>query len=427
MTPLVLAIALALVAMGCGGGTKNPNAGQTGTVSVSGTISQSALLGREASGSGGFRLVAVNLSGSGKVTTLSPAGGFELALTRGPWQLTVLDKSVPPVKYPIYFSGAKELTPALPLDGLGVPNKLDLGVIVLSGGKFLTDLAHNPLSKIKDARGEPFSTSLTAALELKTRATDLAGKLTEAIDQLAQQNHPPVITNTLSLSATVGQPISFSITATDSDDDTLSFLHQGDFPSWLTQSKAVLSGSPTVTGSFPVTIGVTDGFSTVTASLVITVKGVGEGVQIPTVQGTWFFIEDVLSSSHIACGTVGVRAPSDQGRYHIVQNGGTFTFDRLIANATTTPITGYNGTIAANGDITLSASAVKSVAVNCNRALSISGTGKMGTSRADFLLAVDAQATFSGSACVTNGFPASCSSQRQTSYTFVQSRDATTQ
>lgn len=85
---------------------------------------------------------------------------------------------------------------------------------------------------------------------------------------------PPVITGTLSYSATVNVPMNYPITATNSP---TSFSATG-LPSGLSinTSTGVISGTPTATGTANVSLSAANAYGTGTATLVITVSPAGD-------------------------------------------------------------------------------------------------------------------------------------------------------
>ncbi|TLX75581.1 glycosyl hydrolase family protein [Labilibacter sediminis] len=87
-------------------------------------------------------------------------------------------------------------------------------------------------------------------------------------------NAAPVFTSgTAPTSGTTGVEYSHTFTASDADQDDLTFVGET-VPSWLTfdPATAVLSGTPTATGTYPVVISVTDGTDTIEQSYSIVVS-----------------------------------------------------------------------------------------------------------------------------------------------------------
>ena len=96
-------------------------------------------------------------------------------------------------------------------------------------------------------------------------------------DNTGSENTAPVLSGTPGTSATAGQPYTFKPSASDADNDTLTFSIQNK-PAWATFSTAdgTLSGTPSAAdvGTTPsITISVTDGTETVALNaFTITVK-----------------------------------------------------------------------------------------------------------------------------------------------------------
>lgn len=90
-------------------------------------------------------------------------------------------------------------------------------------------------------------------------------------------NHAPVFTSTATTAATVGAAYSYQAAASDSDGDALSFaLVSG--PGGLTVSTAgLVAWTPAATGSFPVSIGASDGKASAVQSWTINVAAAGGG------------------------------------------------------------------------------------------------------------------------------------------------------
>ena len=85
-------------------------------------------------------------------------------------------------------------------------------------------------------------------------------------------NSVPVVTNPGAQSSTVGDSVSLQIAATDADSDPLTFSATG-LPSGLSISTSgLISGSPTVAGSYSVTVTADDGTDTGNAAFIWTVN-----------------------------------------------------------------------------------------------------------------------------------------------------------
>jgi len=85
-----------------------------------------------------------------------------------------------------------------------------------------------------------------------------------------QVNRAPTITSASIISATVGEDLSFTVTATDADNDSVT-LSVSDLPDWLTFDSGVLSGTPNAEGEFSVEVSATDGEDTSSQTITITV------------------------------------------------------------------------------------------------------------------------------------------------------------
>jgi fibro-slime domain-containing protein/RHS repeat-associated protein len=76
-------------------------------------------------------------------------------------------------------------------------------------------------------------------------------------------DRPPTITSTPGVADVTGYTYKYTVTATDPDNDTVTFSLAAGAPSWLSfgtgSSSNVLSGTPTATGNYPVTVVANDG------------------------------------------------------------------------------------------------------------------------------------------------------------------------
>jgi hypothetical protein len=97
-------------------------------------------------------------------------------------------------------------------------------------------------------------------------------------------NRPPRIMNTSIPEATVGRPYSFQIPAIDDDGDTLSYLLMSQIANMtVDSSKGVLSWTPTIPGTFPVSVRVSDGEFDVICNFSIPVKEPGTTNRQPVI------------------------------------------------------------------------------------------------------------------------------------------------
>jgi len=95
----------------------------------------------------------------------------------------------------------------------------------------------------------------------------------QVIISVGDVNHPPVITSSAVTSATKDEPYSYDVNATDSDGDTLVYSLTTN-PSGMTinGSTGLITWTPTATGSFGVTVKVSDGELFDTQSFTVTVE-----------------------------------------------------------------------------------------------------------------------------------------------------------
>jgi len=105
----------------------------------------------------------------------------------------------------------------------------------------------------------------------------------QVIISVGDVNHPPVITSIAVTSATKGQPYSYDVNATDSDGDTLTYsLTTKPSGMSINSSTGLITWTPTVTGSFGVTVKVSDGGLFDTQSFTVTVEENGTSLVSPS-------------------------------------------------------------------------------------------------------------------------------------------------
>jgi len=96
-------------------------------------------------------------------------------------------------------------------------------------------------------------------------------------------NRPPVITQVGDQTSTVGEQITLSLQVVDLDGDALSFTATG-LPDGLSIGQSVITGSPTVAGTFTVTVTVSDGQAADSTTFTWVIQDVNSapiGVPIP--------------------------------------------------------------------------------------------------------------------------------------------------
>jgi len=95
--------------------------------------------------------------------------------------------------------------------------------------------------------------------------------LTITVTAVAVVNAAPVISSTAILAATIGTDYSYTLTATDADQDSLT-MSAATLPSWLSfdATSGVLTGAPTEAGDSAVVLAVTDGTDTTEQTFTIT-------------------------------------------------------------------------------------------------------------------------------------------------------------
>ena len=168
----------------------------------------------------------------------------------------------------------------------------------------------------------------------------------------------PAITSATTATGTVGNPFTYTITATNTP---TSFSASG-FPAWLNVSatSAVLTGTPTASGTFAGTISAINASGTGTANLTITISGTAPGAP-------------VISSSLTATGTVG-----SPFTYTITATNSptSFTASGFPAWLNVSATTGVlSGTPTAAGTVTGTISAINASGTASNAlSITISGT-----------------------------------------------------
>jgi hypothetical protein len=118
----------------------------------------------------------------------------------------------------------------------------------------------------------------TGSYPLVLTATSPAGTATQAFTLIV--TGPPVFTSKASVTANAGSALSFQVTATGNPTPTLS--RTGTLPTGVTftagpDGTAVLAGTPTVTGVFPLTLTATNSLGSITQAFTLTV------VRVPVV------------------------------------------------------------------------------------------------------------------------------------------------
>ncbi len=159
--------------------------------------------------------------------------------------------------------------------------------------------------------GSTISGTPTAAgvTNIKLMADNIAGTdVKTLVFTVAQSGTPPTITSSLTATANIGQPFSYTITASGTSPITYS---TGTLPAGLTLTGAVISGSPTTAGSYTIPLTATNGVGTDTKNLSLTIYGA--------------IVPPTITSALTATGTVGTQ------------------FNYTITATGTTPIT-YNAT-----------------------------------------------------------------------------------
>ncbi len=104
--------------------------------------------------------------------------------------------------------------------------------------------------------------TVTGSVNITLVVTDNTGNSATQfmrIDIAAPTGTAPHITSGNPSQGTVGQAYSYTFTASDAQSDPVTFSITGTLPTGLTLSGAVLSGTPTQDGSFPITLVASDG------------------------------------------------------------------------------------------------------------------------------------------------------------------------
>jgi large repetitive protein len=152
--------------------------------------------------------------------------------------------------------------------------------IATVGQPFSYTTTSSPAASTFNATGLPAGLSLTGAVisgtptvtgsfTINLSATNATGQTGTATLSLTVNAAAPVITSATTATATVGQPFSYTITS----NPAASTFNATGLPTGLTLSGAVLSGTPTATGSFSITLSATNlSGQTGTANLILTVN-----------------------------------------------------------------------------------------------------------------------------------------------------------
>ena len=104
------------------------------------------------------------------------------------------------------------------------------------------------------------------------KATNVSGTGAQILTITILQNNKPVITSAPTASGTVGTAFSYNITATN---NPTSYVVTGVLPAGLTLSGAIISGTPTVSGTFVDTIKATNTGGTASSTLTIVIAASG--------------------------------------------------------------------------------------------------------------------------------------------------------
>jgi len=175
-------------------------------------------------------------------------------------------------------------------------------------------------------------------------ATDTAGGTAPAAGPSTTfnvDNTAPVISSNLTAGATYGSAFSYTITATG----TPSSFNATGLPTGLTFSGATISGTPTQTGSFPVTISANDGVgNTVSATLTLNVNKATATVTLGSLAQTYNGNARTASATTTPAGLTvnytydsSATAPTNAGSYAVV---GTISDSNYQGSASGTLVIG---------------------------------------------------------------------------------------
>ena len=208
----------------------------------------------------------------------------------------------------------------------------------------------------------------------------------------------PVINNTNPAPATFGSTLSFNIDAT-SPIDIASYDATG-LPPGLTRNGATISGAPTQTGSFTVTLKATNAAGTATKDITLTVNTANASIALSNLSHTYNGSPKTATATPTPTGlpvTItydgNVTAPIKAGTYAVSAtiNNGTHTATAsgtlTIARATPTITFADPGTVPPNQSVTLAASSTSGTPVTftllsgsatlTGSTLAINGTGSV--------------------------------------------------
>ena len=206
------------------------------------------------------------------VSNDAPTNGFPLGITTVTWsatdaagntgtatqRVTVLDTTAPLLSVPedVVVNATGALTQVV----IGAATATDLfGPVAIANNA--------------PANGYPEGTS-----EVTWVATDANGNKASATQRVTVLptvvNTPPVLANPGNQQNPLGVALSLTLSASDADGDNLSYS-AGGLPAGLTLNGAVISGTPTVAGTFSVTATVSDGAASDTASFAWQISGGG--------------------------------------------------------------------------------------------------------------------------------------------------------